>query len=278
MPLKGMVFIDGSWFYHSRQALFDVCGEDSFEIDYQRLSSLIEDTTSDELDLDVDIVRVCYFGTLPLNKPGYNPAKQRMFYEFLAAQCRFETEIVEIDHRVEQGLHDDRCVGVALTASAMHYASMPGALDIAVIVGGNHEYRTLLRRLRAFGKRTALVSINNIEGRQATSPKLLTEPGLTDVPVLFLDEHVEELRLVRHEQVRTCKLCSAEEMTTWAGPEFFCASCRSDHRRRIRVCDTCGREEETTWDKNYFYCTECRRQYRQGKPDDATAMETPAVG
>ncbi len=269
MPLKGMVFIDGSWFYHSRQVLFDVCGEEGFEIDYQRLASLIEDNTSDALDLDVDLLRVCYFGTLPINKPGYNPAKQRTFYEFLAAMCRFETEIVEVDHRVETSVSDDRSVGVALAASAMHYASMPGVLDIVVIVGGNHEYRTLLRRLRALGKRTALVSINNVEGRQATSPSLLTEPGLTDVPTLFLDEHVELLRLVRREQLRNCKLCGAEETTTWAGPEFFCATCRSDHRRRIRVCDTCGREEETTWDKNYFYCSECRRQYRQGKPEEA---------
>lgn len=280
MPLKAMVFIDGSWFYHSRQVLFDACGEDSFEIDYKRLPVLIQDSIGDYLDQDVDLVRTCYFGTLPINKPGYNPAKQRTFYDFLAGQCGFDTEVVDIDHRIEHGIQDDRCVGVALAATAMHYAAIPGAFDIATVVGGNIEYKALFRHIRLFGRRTHLVTIRNRENQTTCSPTLLTDPGLLDLPPLFLDEHVEDLRLVRKEQTRTCKLCNAEEMTTWAGPEFFCARCRTDHRRRVRVCDTCGREEETTWDKNYFYCSQCRKQYRQGKPEEGgngTLPATPAT-
>jgi len=52
-------------------------------------------------------------------------------------------------------------------------------------------------------------------------------------------------------------------VTTWAGVEFYCSKCRSDHHRRVRTCDTCGREEETTWDKDYFYCSQCRKEFRR---------------
>lgn len=269
MSLKVMVFIDGCWFYHNRQMLFDAAGEDNFEIDYKRLPVLIQDAVSDFLDQDVDLVRTCYFGTLPINKAGYNPAKQRTFYDFLAMQCGFDVEVLEIDHRIEHGIQDDRCVGVAVAAAAMQFAAVPGAYDIACIVGGNIEYKALLRRLRQYGRRTHLVSLHNQGDRIATSQTLLTEVGLLDLPPLFLDDHVNDLRLVRQEQTRTCKVCGSEELTTWAGAEFFCANCRTDHRKRVRVCDTCGREEETTWDRNYFYCSQCRKQHRAGGQDDA---------
>lgn len=279
MAIKVMVFIDGSWFYHSRQHFFDVCGEESFEIDYKRLPVLVQDSIGEYLDADVDLVRTCYFGTLPINKPGYNPSKQRVFYEFLATQCGFDTEVIEVDHRLEQGLQDDRAVGVALATAAMHYAHMPGAYDVATIVGGNMEYKSLLRGIRKLGRRTHLVTIRNRGDIFSCSPTLLNEPDLLDLPPLFLDTHIEELRLVRKEQTRTCKLCGAEEMTTWAGPEFFCSRCRTDHRRRVRICDTCGCEEETTWDKSYFYCTECRKEYRTARPGeedeaDSTVQES----
>ena len=40
MPIKAMVFIDGSWFYHSRQILFDLKDETGFEIDDRRVNAL----------------------------------------------------------------------------------------------------------------------------------------------------------------------------------------------------------------------------------------------
>ena len=266
MSVKVMTFMDGSWFYHGRQTLFSGSEDEGFEIDYNRMRSLIAAELDKALDQEIDIVRSCYFGTLPLNKPGYNPAKQRAFYGFLATHCNFDTEITTIDLRQESETGDDRSVCVSLAVRALQFAAIPGVYDVAVVIGGSREYDALLRGLRALGKRTMLVAIRNRAGEEiVTSPTLLSEPGLLDFPVLFLDDHLDELRLVRTEQVRVCKQCGAEESTTWAGPDFFCSKCREDHRRRIRTCDTCGREEETTWDKEYFYCSECRRRHRERK-------------
>ena len=263
MPLKAMIFIDGSWFYHSRQILFDLKDETGFEIDYKRIPLLVEDWLAENMSTEVDVVRTCYFGTLPMNKPGYHPAKQRTFYQFLQQDCGFDVEVLEMDHRLEHGISDDRRVGVALASAMTHFAAVPGAYDIAVLVGGSSDYRPLLKRVRDWGRSTLLVAMNNAESRQATSPVLLAEYALFDVPPLFLDDHIDEVRLVRKELPRVCKACGQSEVTTWAGVEFYCSKCRSDHHRRVRTCDTCGREEETTWDKDYFYCSQCRKDFRR---------------
>jgi len=263
-----MIFVDGAWLYHGRQALFEVLDEqEGFEIDYKRIPDIIAHDLSECLGADVDVVRTCYFGTIPANRPGYNPAKQRSFYDFLAMQCAYDTEIVEIDYRRDpQPRTDDKSVHVALASAMMHYAAIPGVFDIAALIAGDADYIPLLRRVRTLGKRTQLVAINNVGGRFTTNAALLTSPGIHDFPPIFLDEHAKDVRLVREEQRRACKNCGNEEPTTWAGPDFFCSNCRGTHRKQLRACDTCGREEETAWDKPYFYCSECRREHRHDAP------------
>lgn len=267
MSVKTMIFVDGSWLYHSRQALFESLGEESgFEIDYKRIPDIIAHEIADLLDSEVDVVRTNYFGTIPVNKQGYNPAKQKAFYEFLSLQCMYDTEILEIDFRREpQARPDDKWVNVALASSMLYFASIPGVYDVATIVGGDADYIPLLKRIRAMGKRVQIVGMNNLDGKFLTSAMLLTTPGIQDMPPIFLDEHAEKIRLVREEQRRVCKNCGREETTTWAGPDFFCSTCRNDHRKQMRVCDTCGREEETTWDKPFFYCSNCRSKHREGE-------------
>ncbi len=267
MSVKTMIFVDGSWLYHSRQVLFESLGEESgFEIDYKQIPDIIAHGIADVLDQEVDVVRTNYFGTIPVNKQGYNPAKQKAFYDFLALQCAYDTEILEIDFRREPHARpDDKWVNVALAASMLFYAAQPGAFDIATLVGGDADYIPLLKRIRAMGKRVQIVGMNNIDGKFLTSAMLLTTSGIQDLPPIFLDEHAQQIRLVREEQTRKCKNCGREEVTTWAGPDFFCSACRNEHRKQVRVCDTCGREEETTWDKPFFYCSECRSKHRENE-------------
>jgi len=271
MSVKTMIFIDGAWLYRGRQVLFESLNEqEGFEIDYKRIPDIVAHDVSEYLEADVDVVRTCYFGTIPSNRPGYNPTKQRSFYEFLAMQCGYDTEILEVEGRRENQTHaEDRTVHVALASAMTYYSTLPGVFDVAVLIAGDPDYLPLLRRVRAVGKRTQLVAINNINGRYITSPLLLSQSGVHDFPPIFLNEHAKDIRLVREEQRRTCKNCGKEESTTWAGPEFFCSDCRGSYRKQVRVCDTCGREEETAWDKPYFYCSECRRGHRQDVPRTA---------
>ena len=116
--------------------------------------------------------------------------------------------------------------------------------------------------------------MNNTEQRHVTSPSLLSDTVITDASTLFLDDHIDEIRLLRKELPRTCKACGETEITTWAGVEFYCSNCRSDHRRRIRTCDTCSREEETSWDKDYFYCSQCRKEFKKNGGPRAEQIAT----
>ncbi|NLL84152.1 MAG: NYN domain-containing protein [Lentisphaerae bacterium] len=269
MSLKAMIFVDGTWLYHGRQILFEALGEDGFEIDYKRIPEIVADDLEQWQNDHIDIVRTCYFGSLPINKPGCNPAKQKAFYDFLALQCGYDTEIVDIDYRREPTTRpDERWVGIALASSMIYYASIPGVFDVATLIAGDSEYIPLLQRVRAMGKRTHLVAINNLDDRNPTSQLLQTATGALDFPTLFLDEHAKNLRLVREEQVRECRICGNEEATTWAGPDFFCSQCRNEHRKQLRTCDACGCEEETSWDKPFFYCTQCRKEYRSNGSRD----------
>ena len=53
---------------------------------------------------------------------------------------------------------------------------------------------------------------------------------MSDFPPLYIDDHAEDVRLVRESVTRVCKQCGREEVTTWAGPEFFCSDCRGKYR------------------------------------------------
>ena len=176
-------------------------------------------------------MRTNYFGTLPSARSSFSSSKQRAFYDFLERSCGYETEIHEIDVGGENG-HDDTWLKMALGASLMFNATMPSAFDIAILIGDDVDYTPVLRRTRLFGRRIQLVTARAADGGQpALGTSLIWKSRVSDFPPLFIDDHAEEIRLVRETVTRVCKQCGREEETTWAGPEFFCSSCRGRHNR-----------------------------------------------
>lgn len=269
MAIRAMIFIDGCWLYKGRQALFDKLGEKGFEIDYKRIPDIIAQSLAEISGQEVDVVRTCYYGTIPTNKVGYNPAKQKVFYEFLGEQCGYEMDVMEIDFRKEPSAQpDNKWVNANLASEMTYLATVPGAYDVAVLVGGDADYVPVLQRIRQLGKRVQLVAMGAVRGHVISSKALVTATRCFDFPHIFMDEHASEFRLQRNMQTRLCMNCGKEEETTWGGEEFYCSECRAKRARRVRVCDNCGKEEETTWDKDFFYCSECRAKYRSG---DSTA-------
>lgn len=278
MAIRAMVFIDGCWLYKGRQALFEKLGEKGFEVDYKRIPDIIAQTLAEISGQEVDVVRTCYFGTIPANKFGYNPAKQKIFYDFLGDQCGYEMDIMEIDFRKEPNAQpDSKWVNSNLASAMTYYATIPGAYDVAVLVAGDSDYVPVLRRIRQLGKRVQLVAMNALRGHTISSRTLVSAPGCFDFPHVYMDEHAAEFRLQRETQTRVCMSCGKEEATTWAGDEFYCTECRAKRARRVRKCDNCGKEEETTWDKDFFYCSECRAKYRASGSGASSAPKPRAV-
>ena len=130
--------------------------------------------------------------------------------------------------------HDETWIKMALASSLMFNAALPSAFDVAILIGDDVDYAPVLRRARLLGRRIQLVTAHAPGGIQpAIGSSLIWKSRVSDFPPLYIDDHAEDVRLVRENVVRVCKQCGCEEQTTWAGPDFFCSKCRS--KRSIRV-------------------------------------------
>ena len=222
MSEKAIVFIDGSWLYRCRGALFDKLGEENFEIDYAKLPRLLCEDVANTLDEDISLVRTLYFGTIPSSRSGFNTSKQYSFYDFLERSCGYDVHIHEVDVGNEEIRSSCAWVDVSIATNLVYYAALPSVMDIAIIVGDSADLAPALRRVRSLGKRVQLVGM--------TSGGSYKNHRISDFKTIYLDDHAAEIKLVRERIKRTCKKCSQEEETTWAGTEFFCSNCRGRFR------------------------------------------------
>lgn len=230
MSLKAMVFIDGSWLYRSRTALFAKLGEENFEVDYARFPHILCTDLANAIDEDISLVRIQYFGTIPSSRSGFNTTKQRSFYDFLEKNCHYDIDIHEVDVGGDSRA-DDAWIAMSLASSMLFYAAMPAAYDVAILVCDDLIYAPALRRARDFGKRVQIVSLHTSNGEVPLPGQTLVDCARTsDFAPIFLDDHAEDMKLVRELRVRTCKQCGRAEKTTWAGADFFCSECRGKHR------------------------------------------------
>lgn len=232
MGLKGIVLIDGNWFYHSRQALFNLKNEDGFELDYARIPSLIADWLSDAFKEEVEVIKCLYFGVVHINKVNCNSSRQVAFYNFLSKDCNFDVITSELDYKSEFSISEERAIGLALAASLMKNLNGADSFDIAAFVCGSADYIPLIQQVNNVGKKTAIITMHNQKEMQNSSEMLYKDNVTSLLKPIFIDNHVDELRLIRKEQVRICKSCGNEETTTWAGPEFYCSKCRFGYQRK----------------------------------------------
>ena len=228
MAVKTMVFIDGTWLYKSRSAIFEKLDEpNGFEIDYKKLPGVICEDVANYMDQDVDRVRTLYFGTIPSMRSGFNTGKQNAFYNFLETSCGYDTYIHEVEINGQEPRNDEHWAVAALSASLIYYAAVD-AYDIAIVMGEDENYEPALRSARLLGKRIQIVGARHIvNGKPVVQPNAVhLKIRASDFPPIFIEDHAEEMRLVRATQKRVCRECGAEEETTWAGPDFFCSRCR----------------------------------------------------
>ena len=270
MSVKAMIFIDGSWLFHNLSHLRDIFNDPNYVINYKSLPQIIAQHLSKEVGENIDIVRTNFFGAIPINKPGFDPAPQQNFFTFLEKDCHYAMEIHDIDFKHHNDIQpQEKCVDVALATSMMMYACIANSFDIAVLVAGDLDYKPLLMRTRLMGKRTMLVAMRSFPDYAPSNEKLLNDFSLFDYDVMYLDDYLEELRLVREKKLRTCDSCGEKMFTYWEGKQFYCPNCLRDfgdkERPSIRTCRACGREVETTWKGDVFYCNNCRDKYRTGR-------------
>lgn len=231
MTLKVMVFIDGSWVFHNKGLICSEFKNPDFKIDYAKIPQLIREDLANQTKLPIDIVRVGYFGSIPVNKPGFDSTSQSAFFDYLNNECHFDTEIYEIDFKNNSSFSpQEKCVDIGLSSSMLFHAALQGTYDIAALVAGDYDYMPMLRKVRQLGKRTLLVGLRKLGNVYPTSLKLIDNYSLFDFPPIFLEDYLEEIQLKKHTSKRICDSCGNEEKTEWEGRSFFCSKCRAKHK------------------------------------------------
>ena len=66
----------------------------------------------------------------------------------------------------------EKCVDIALAVEMMHYATTPGAYDVAVLLTGDKDFMPAMVRTRQRGKRVALAAFRRSCNRDLLDPKV----------------------------------------------------------------------------------------------------------
>ena len=201
LPTRVMVFIDGTWLYYQLFGRGRRCeitrryGDGWWEthhIDFSRLPQIISDHLSTELmrlqpytQRAVEVVRVLVYSSYRDDEPSAGDVgstlRQKMF---LAMQeLNFEVHLGEFTGGQE------KCVDIALAVDMMHYATVPNAFDVAVLVSGDRDFVPALVRTRQKGKRVAVCSMRNSASLDYEDPAA----NIKDFGVCWLDDHLEDL-------------------------------------------------------------------------------------
>jgi hypothetical protein len=202
IPTKVMIFVDGTWLYYQlygrgrRCPIVQKFGERWWEqhyVDFGRLPQIISDHISAELSRTqphsprvVEVVRTLVFSSFREEAGGFSDLREGMFQQM--QQLNFEV------HLGQYYGGQEKCVDIALAVDMLHYATVPSAFDVAVLVSGDRDFIPALVRTRQKGKRVAICSMANSAASEFEDP----HANIKDFPVCWLDEHMDDLIVPVH--------------------------------------------------------------------------------
>ncbi|KAL3921422.1 MAG: hypothetical protein SGPRY_004910, partial [Prymnesium sp.] len=193
-PVRTMIFIDGTWLYYSLYEGRPGCplrkkfGSDwkySHRVAFEQLPAMIAKSVHQQL-LDysqvqrfVEVVRTVVFTSARADTHAKS-YRMRMFQ-------RMEEANFEVHMSTTVGLQE-KCVDIALAVEMMHYASVEGAYDCAVLVTGDKDFMPALSRIRQKGKQVAICSMRNCCSREL----LLPSSRVRDFDPVWIEDHLDE--------------------------------------------------------------------------------------
>ncbi|KAL7579745.1 hypothetical protein ACA910_021887 [Epithemia clementina (nom. ined.)] len=205
VPLKAMLFIDGTWLYYSifgrdvgrcpiRQK-FGMGWANQYDFDFGSLPRIICQALRDpgwsssapvndepgpqSKQRPLEIVRACVFTSL---KPDTSTSTLRF-------QMLKDLEEANYDvHTMETVGKSEKCVDIQLAVEMLHYATVPDAFDIAIILTGDKDFLPAMARTRQKGRRVALVSM-----RDGCNRALKVTNGIKDFDIVWLEDHIDKL-------------------------------------------------------------------------------------
>jgi|YelNatPaOPRAMG01_1025707.scaffolds.fasta_scaffold35752_2 cold shock CspA family protein len=265
MP-KAMLFIDGTWLYSNTSRLAESYGKEDYQMDFGKLPHALAAEVSKQMgNVEVDVVRTFLFGSYASNYDirDEEAVQRRLdFFSMLKEEYHYEVEIFPINFRGRRLRKADRdpndtfepkekCVDIALAASMMYYAAIPGAYDIAIALIGDQDFIPVLQLVRRLGKRLAICSIKG-----SCAPELSDirdEARVKDFDTIWLNDLLGQLELRYERHLLECEAPFHKgDRKVWTtfhprkGRKFFCDECRAEFAKlkQAAVQELLGIQEE----------------------------------
>jgi uncharacterized LabA/DUF88 family protein len=202
IPLKSMMFIDGTWLYYSiygRQETqcsvtkrFGRGWQHYYRVDWAALPRLVCEQIQKQMYANYDPSDVMVAPPRPVeisrnsvytsyNKgTDKNSFRVKMFQHM--QQANMDVHIMETLGR------EEKCVDIQLAVEMLHYATVPEAYDIAILLSGDKDFVPALVRTRQKGKRVAIVSM-----RTGCNRALYESPHVKDYNIVWIDDFLDKL-------------------------------------------------------------------------------------
>lgn len=238
---RAMMFIDGSWLYAG------VAGKKT-HINFDKLGKVLAAKIAQRTgsNVGIDIGRSHLFGSYAQN---YNPIDSRSvqnrldFFSMLNTRFGYEVYTYPVDFHGRRLRKIDRDPDDKFDpqskSSAMAMSGVMTALaaqnkyDIAIVLTGDGDFRPVLQQIRSLGCRVQLVSFRGVSHYQDAD-----RDRVSDYPIIWLDDHLDELTLIYEEHQLECQSAShvGPRLVTTTfhpnpGQRFFCDECRNEFKR-----------------------------------------------
>jgi len=197
-PLKAMLFIDGTWLYYSlntrdsgRDPVLRKFGrgwQNYYKVDWRVLPKLIchqiEKQRNSKItfagsERPIEVARAMVF-TSAKKDTDPNSIRMRMFREM--SNANYDVHMMET---IGQG---EKCVDIQLAVEMLHYATVPNAYDVAILLSGDKDFVPALVRTRQKGKQLCIASM-----KIGCNRVLYESPHIRDYDVVWLEELLDEL-------------------------------------------------------------------------------------
>jgi hypothetical protein len=232
-PLKVMLFIDGTWLYYSIHerddnrdpitARYGKGWQFKYYFDWSRLPGIIcqalqnqdqgwssvnaQVRTDDAVNAPqqalarpLEIVRACVFSSYKADT-AKTSRRYQMFQEMISAN--YDVTVIETIGK------NEKCVDIQLAVEMLHYATVPSAYDVALLLTGDKDFMPAMVRTRQKGRKVGLVSM-----RSGCNKALYQTPNVKDYDVVWIEDYLDELiKLKPESQLRKTQYLST--FTLW---------------------------------------------------------------
>ncbi|CAM9787899.1 unnamed protein product [Pylaiella littoralis] len=195
VPLKVMVFIDGTWLYYSFFGRGERCHVSAklgpgwvydYKVKWEMLPVIISRAVHAQLaqysqsSRLVEVVRTVVFSSA---RKDTDKDSNRMQMFNAMREKNFEVHMA-----TTMGVQE-KCIDIALAVEMMHYATIPDTYDIGVLVTGDKDFMPAMARTRQKGRRVCLCSMRN----SCNQDLLRDDAHVMDFEPVWINEYLDDL-------------------------------------------------------------------------------------